>query len=523
MIPLSLAEVASIVGGHLNTHADPDAMVSASVEFDSRKLTKGSLFVAIPGERVDGHDFAEAAIAAGAVGVLAAREVEVPAVMVPKAAAQNTNAYALAHDTDGAAAAVIQAMSKLAREVVLRTGVKVVGVTGSAGKTSTKDMLASVLGSAGETVAPPGSFNNEIGHPYTALRVEEHTKYLVAELSARGLGHVAHLAHVAPPQVGVVLNVGSAHLGEFGSREVISQAKGELVEALPKDGTAVLNADDPFVVGMRGRTQAKVLTFGHQAPDADVRALEVRMGDNACAEFVLQFPDASQHLVQLKVAGMHQVSNALAAAAAGWALGLDPAQIAKALSQHKAASAHRMAVQEIAGVKLIDDAYNANPESMRAGLEAARAAAGSGRVVAVLGPMGELGPDADQQHAQVGLSLAAIGVEVLIAVGAPAIAEGARQANATGMHNQAQATGTHNVPVKTPATAGVGRVEKHVSVEVIEIPAQARGDESVNEQAARAARAVLRPGDVVFAKASNAAKLWEVTDWLATDLDEGEK
>lgn len=519
MIPLTLSEIAEIVGGHLNTHADPQATVTGSVEFDSRKLTEGSLFVAIPGERVDGHEFAEASIAAGAVAVLAAKEVSVPAVMVHKASGHKSNAYALAHDHDGSAAAVIQAMSALAREVVLRTGVEVVGVTGSAGKTSTKDMLASVLRSDGETVAPPGSFNNEIGHPYTALRVNEHTKYLVAELSARGVGHVAHLARIAPPTVGVVLNVGSAHLGEFGSREIIAQAKGELAEALPATGTAVLNADDPYVLAMRDRTDANVLLFSVQsdssesgangaaapAVSAGVRAAYVRMDNNACAKFMLHFPDGSAEPVRLQVAGLHQVSNALAAAAAGWACGLEPAQIAQALSSHEAASAHRMAVREVGGLKLIDDAYNANPESMRAGLEAASAAADTGRVVAVLGPMGELGDDADQQHFDVGLSLAGIGVEVLIAVGAPAIAEGARQANAESSSSSGHQAGARG------------------TIEVIEVPAESSGELSVNQQAAQIVRSLVQPGDVVFAKASNAAKLWEVTDLLATDLDEGEK
>ena len=236
MIPMTLAQIADITGGVLSQEADPEAKVTGFVEFDSRKIGPGGLFVAFPGANVDGHAFAPNAAAAGAVAALTTRDVGQPAVIVDKLAPrEGDNSDLAANDPDGSAAGVVAGMSKLARfvadELTAHHGLTIVGVTGSAGKTSTKDLIAAVLRAHGETVAPPGSFNNEIGHPYTVLRCTEETDYLVAEMSARGIGHIRHLAEIAPPQVGVVLNVGSAHIGEFGSRDNIATAKGELVEA----------------------------------------------------------------------------------------------------------------------------------------------------------------------------------------------------------------------------------------------------------------------------------------------------
>ena len=271
MIALSLAEIAQITGGRLDSVDEPETPVTGFVEFDSRKVTPGGLFVALPGARVDGHDYAHTAVEKGAVAVLAARPVGVPAIVVEprgRVEGDGANADIYANDVDGSAAAVVEALSALARAVTQRLATEqdltIVGVTGSAGKTSTKDLIATIFREVGETVAPPGSFNNEIGLPYTALRCDEHTRYLVAEMSARGIGHIRHLTEITAPRVGVVLNVGSAHLGEFGSRENIAQAKGELVEALPSaeaGGVAVLNADDPFVAAMATRTGAKVVYY----------------------------------------------------------------------------------------------------------------------------------------------------------------------------------------------------------------------------------------------------------------------
>ncbi|HST46500.1 UDP-N-acetylmuramoyl-tripeptide--D-alanyl-D-alanine ligase [Jatrophihabitans sp.] len=407
MIELSIAEIAGIVGGRL-VNADPDRTVSGKVEFDSRKVVAGDLFLAIPGARVDGHDYAEAAVAAGAVAVLASRPVPVPAIEV---------------------ADPVEAITTLARAVARRLSAVTIGITGSSGKTSTKDLLAQVLADAGPTVATPGSFNNELGYPYTVLLADESTRFLVLETSARGLGHIRHLTGIAAPRLAGVLNVGSAHLSEFGSREVIAQAKGELVEALPAaadGGVAVLNADDPLVSAMAARTTARVVTAGERA-GADVRAEGVAVDSAGRASFEL-VSAAGRAGVRLQVRGEHQVSNAVIAAALALACGMELPAVAEALSRATERSAWRMAVSETAaGITVINDAYNANPESMRAALKALAIMSEGRRSIAVLGHMAELGPDSIAQHDALGRHAVRLDVSVLIAVGeqARAIATGA--------------------------------------------------------------------------------------------------
>lgn len=488
MIDLTLGEIAELTSGRLIGGADPAQVVTGFVEFDSRKITPGGLFVALPGDNVDGHRFAAAAVDKGAVAVLAARDVDAPAIRVD----------APSDSDDDVADTVVEAMSALARAVALRLteehGLRIVGVTGSAGKTSTKDLMNAVFSAAGPTVAPPGSFNNEIGHPYTVLRCGVDTRHLVAELSARGIGHIAHLARIAPPLIGVVLNVGSAHLGEFGSRENIAVAKGELVEALPESGVAVLNADDPFVAAMAPRTQAKVVTYSTATPPASgatYYATDVSLDEVARASFTLHGPGFEPQDVSLRVFGSHQVSNALAAAAAGIEAGLDPAAVARSLSAHRAASAHRMDVSTRAdGVTLINDSYNANPESMSAAVAAlaytASAQPGS-RAIAVLGAMGELGGDGVDAHRDLGESLARFNVDFLVTVGGGELND---------------------------ATASAARAR---GVEVAEA--------ADNDSAAAAVEEILRTRpaiateeggrDVVLVKASNSAGLWQVAEKLS--------
>src|SRR5918997_3680002 len=272
VIPLTLAEVAEAVGGRLTRG---DGTVTGRVTLDSRAVAPGDLFVAVPGERVDGHDFLGAAAAAGAVAALSTRPDDaLPCVVVGEPVA---------------------ALGRLAAAVHTRLaagGLTTLGITGSSGKTSTKDLLGQVLATAGPTVSPPGSYNNDIGLPLTVLDADATTRYLVLEMGSRGPGHIARLCRVARPQIGVVLNVGSAHLGEFGSPEGIAQAKGELIEALPADGTAVLNADDPRVLAMASRTRARVVTTG-RGPDADVRATDVALDEQARARFTLAAQGAS--------------------------------------------------------------------------------------------------------------------------------------------------------------------------------------------------------------------------------------
>jgi UDP-N-acetylmuramoyl-tripeptide--D-alanyl-D-alanine ligase len=403
VIEMTLGEIAGIVEGRL-AEADPVTRVTGTVEFDSRQVTPGGLFLALPGEHVDGHDFTGAAVERGAVASIVTKDVPGPSVVV----------------ADG-----FSALAALAGAVVRRlTDTTVIGVTGSSGKTSTKDLLAQVLARLGPTIAPPGSFNNELGHPYTVLRATTDTRFLVLETSARGIGHIRHLTEIAPPRIGVVLNVGSAHLGEFGTRDAIAQAKGELVEALPADGVAVLNADDPLVAAMATRTAARAVLVG-EGETADVRAFDVSVDELGRATFELRAGDATAP-VHLQMVGRHHVGNALAVAAVALECGMPLAEVATALSEARPASRWRMEVTERSdGVLVINDAYNANPESMRAALDAldtmaaARAARG-GRSFAVLGEMAELGVDGPAEHEAIGQLAARLGISHVIAVGAAA-------------------------------------------------------------------------------------------------------
>ncbi len=414
MISMTLGEVAAATGGVLvGPPSAAELTVDGPVTTDSRECRAGSLYVARVGEHADGHSFAAAAGAAGAVGVLAERSLtDLPCVVVDDSQL---------------------AFGRLAREVVRRCpGLLVVGITGSSGKTSTKDLLASVLSTVGPTVAPVNSLNSEIGVPLTVCRVERDTRYLVAELGARGVGHVAYLAGVAAPTIGVVLNVGVAHLGEFGSVAAIAQAKGELVEALPADGLAVLNADDPLVAAMASRSQARVVLVG-ESDGADVRAAEVRLDAAGRPSFVLRAPGGSAP-VTLQLHGRHHVGNALAVAAVALEVGLTLDQVAVSLSAAVAGSRWRMEVTDRAdGVTVVNDAYNANPDSMRAALRALQAmgrpdGGARRRTWAVLGEMFELGPGTVAEHHGVGAFAAQHDIDVVVAVGAGGapLADGAR-------------------------------------------------------------------------------------------------
>jgi UDP-N-acetylmuramoyl-tripeptide--D-alanyl-D-alanine ligase len=413
VIPLSLARIAQVTGGQL-CHGDPDAVVSGEVVIDSRRAGPGGLFAAVAGERSDGHDFAAAAVTAGATAVLATRPVPVPSVLV---------------------ADVPAALAALARSVVdALPAVRIAGITGSSGKTSTKDLAAQLVERLGPTIAPAGSYNNEFGHPLTVLRADAATRYLVLELSARGIGHIAYLCRVAPPRYGVVLNVGHAHAGEFGGLDQVARAKGELAEALPPDGVAILNADDPRVLAMAARTEARVVTFS-SAPgsDAPVRAADIRLDELGRPSFTLLTPEGSAP-VTLRLHGAHSVPNALAAAALAGELGMDLDGIADGLGAAVARSRWRMEVHRRAdGVTVINDAYNANPESVRAAIDAlAHLSSQGGRAFAVLGHMAELGGTSRASHEDIGEYAARIGdsgLAGLIAVGEAAapLLDGARR------------------------------------------------------------------------------------------------
>ncbi|MGH8960311.1 MAG: UDP-N-acetylmuramoyl-tripeptide--D-alanyl-D-alanine ligase [Jatrophihabitantaceae bacterium] len=466
MIAMTLAEVAEAIDGRL-AGADPAAIVTAGVEFDSRSIAPGGLFLALPGEHVDGNDYVHAAVERGAVGAIVTRYTEGPCILVA--------------DGFGAIAALASAVARRL------AGSTIVGITGSSGKTSTKDLIAQLLGRLAPTVAPPGSFNNELGHPYTVLLADEHTRFLVLETSARGLGHIRYLTQIAPPRIGVVLNVGSAHLGEFGSREVIAQAKGELVEALPSagdGGVAILNTDDRIVAAMASRTAARIVTVGRSA-SADVRAEAVVLDEFGRAAFTLHAAGAAAH-VALRLVGEHHVDNALAAAAVALECGMPLDDVALVLGEATAKSHWRMEPTERAdGVLILNDAYNANPESMRAALKTlatiarARRARG-GRSFAVLGPMAELGDDGPEEHDALGRLAVRLDISTVIAVG-----EQARP-----IQHGAALEGSWDGESRWVADA---------------------------DAAIAMLRSELRSGDVVLVKASRAASLEQVAVAIAED------
>lgn len=464
MIAMTLAEIAAVVGGEVADlpATSAEVVVSGDPFLDSRSPVPAGLFVAIIGDHVDGHDFARAAVEAGAAAVLGSRPVGVPAVVVDDPT---------------------EALGRLARHVVgSLPDLVVIGVTGSQGKTGTKDVLAQVLEPHDDTIAPTGNYNNELGLPLTALRATEETRYLVAEMGARGVGHISYLASLVGPRVGVVLNVGVAHVGEFGSRAAIAQAKGELVEALPGDGVAVLNADDPLVAAMAARTIARVVTFGED-PSADVRIGDVRLDDHGRTLFTLSY-GGDERPIALGLVGAHQAMNAAAAAAAAIGAGLAFEEVCTALADVGPRSRWRMeAATRADGVTVVNDAYNANPDSMRAGLrtlvEIAHQRPGA-RSIAVLGEMKELGGTSRDEHDAIGRLAVRLGVSQLVVVG-----DGARA-----LHLGA-------------ALEGSWDGESVLVADVAEAIAYVTG--------------VVRGGDVVLVKASRSAGLERVAAALLAD------
>jgi UDP-N-acetylmuramoyl-tripeptide--D-alanyl-D-alanine ligase len=417
MIPMTLAEIATVVDGRLAGAANRGP-VTAPAFVDTRDAVPGGLFVAVVGEHVDGHDFADAAVAGGAVGVLGTRPTVAPTVVVDDP---------------------VVALGRLARHVVDTLRPSVLALTGSQGKTGTKDFLAQVLSPAARTVWTEGNRNNEIGVPLTVLQATPDTRFLALEMGARGVGHIAELCAIAPPRVAAVLNVGTAHLGEFGSREAIASAKGEIVEALPGDGTAVLNADDELVADMARRTRARVLFFG---TDGDVAWRGLELDELGRPSFELGY-DGGWAPVRLLEAGAHQAANAAAAAAMALAAGVAWADVVAALGTARSLSPWRMALHERSdGLVVVNDSYNANPASMKAALDTLAAIGDKGgrRTVAVLGEMLELGELSEEQHADVGAHAAGLGVGILLTVGAAAGAIGVGARRTPGWQGEIVAT-----------------------------------------------------------------------------------
>ncbi|MFD7993120.1 UDP-N-acetylmuramoyl-tripeptide--D-alanyl-D-alanine ligase [Streptomyces mexicanus] len=455
MQPMTLSRIATVVGGRLVDVLDPEAQVTQPAVFDSRETVPGSLFLALQGEHTDGHAYAEAAVNKGATVALVTRPVGVPAIVVDDVLA----AFArlgrfLLHDALGTA--------------------KVVAITGSAGKTSTKDLIAQVL--PGQVVSTPQSFNNEIGLPLTITMADRDTDYLVLEMGARHIGDIRDLTRIAPPDISVVTNVGTAHVGEFGGRENIAEAKGEIVEAVQPGGAAILNADDDFVDVMRNRTQARVVTYG-LAEEATIRATGIEIDGHGRASYTLVTPEGSAG-VRLQFVGDVQVHNSLAAAAVGREAGLDVDQVAARLSEALPRSRWRMeTTTRPDGVTVVNDAYNANPHSMRHSLDAlaAMTRGRDQRSVAVLGRMNELGDDSRTAHEEIGRYAAGLDLDHIILVGG----------DEAGWMQQ-----------------GAGSV----GGKAVHLPDQDTALELLHK--------ILRPGDVVLVKASRGVQLQQLADAL---------
>jgi UDP-N-acetylmuramoyl-tripeptide--D-alanyl-D-alanine ligase len=447
MIPLSLGEIAAAVGGTVD--GDDTVMVTAPAVMDGRQAEPGGLFLAFAGKHVDGHNYADQASRSGAAAVLGSRPTHLPTVVV--------------EDTKAALQAL--AVHVVAR---LRDELTVVGLTGSQGKTSTKDLLGAVLSAAAATTSTIGNLNNELGVPLTMLRADFATRFLVLEMGARHIGDIALLTSLVAPDIAVVLNVGHAHIGEFGSRDAIAKAKSELVQGLAPGGTAILNADDPRVLEMRSLTDGRVLTFG-RSENADVRVLDLTLDRFGRPSFTLSTPDASVH-VALPIVGAHQAFNAAAAAAAGLAIEV-PLDAAAASLATASLSKWRMEMRDLAcGATLLNDSYNASPGSTRASLDALAAIEGRRRI-AVIGEILELGDESEAEHRAAG-EYAGSRADIVVAVG-------------------------ENV---RPLAVGAG----------------ARGVALANNDAAIDwLRDHLAPGDVVLIKASRGAHIDEVAAALA--------
>jgi UDP-N-acetylmuramoyl-tripeptide--D-alanyl-D-alanine ligase len=410
MIPMKASEIAVVVNGALH---GSDVLVSEAPVIDSRVAIDGSLFLAVQGENVDGHGFVEDAFARGAVLAITSKPVSQRHIIVDD---------------------VVAALGKLAQHVRSNLlDLTVIGITGSQGKTTTKELLASILSSAASTVAPHGNFNNEIGAPISLLHCTEATKYCIVEMGARHPGDIAHLCSIAQPNIGVVLKVGSAHVGEFGSIQAIAETKSELIQSLGPEGIAILGTYDDFTPAMARAHKGKTLTFG-ESSECDIRATDIEVREGR-AHFDLITPEG-RSAVGLRIVGLHQVANALAVASVATVLGFSLDQIASGLSTAESEAKWRMQIEELPSLVLINDAYNASPEATAAALQtlALFAQERGGESWAFLGKMHELGESSNADHAAIGTLASELGIDHLVCVGEPEYAATISASSATSVH-----------------------------------------------------------------------------------------
>jgi UDP-N-acetylmuramoyl-tripeptide--D-alanyl-D-alanine ligase len=404
MIPLTLEEI-SVAINAATLNFDSNLQVTGKVVIDSRKVSQGDLFVAINGEKVDGHDFCHEAIKKGAIAVVSSKElVGIPTLLVKEGNAASKNVDQ----------PTVIALGKLASYLLMKLpNIFKIAVTGSSGKTTTKDLLFDLGNLIGPTVAPVGSYNNEIGMPQTILECDEKTKVLILEMGAREVGNIKKLCQIAKPDTSILLNIGSAHIEIFGSRELILKTKSEIIECLNAEDVAVLNHEDETF--SKQKTKAKVVSFGLSG--ADVSAKNVVLNDKAQASYELEF-EGKVSQVNLKLVGAHQVSNSLAAAAVFLKKGLDIDLVAKTLSNSVAKSKWRMQVEvNSKNVTVINDSYNANPESMKAAIRTLKQAGADKKTFIIVGEMLELGSDSKQMHEEVADLIQKLDVKKTLVVG----------------------------------------------------------------------------------------------------------
>jgi UDP-N-acetylmuramoyl-tripeptide--D-alanyl-D-alanine ligase len=455
VIALHASEIAKIVGGEL---VGDDVLVTAAPVINSAQAVPGAIFLAIKGANVDGHDFVGDAHKHGAVLTFASKAVEGPHIVV---------------------ADVVAAVGKLAKHVRKELShLMVIGITGSQGKTTTKELLASVLANVAKTVAPTGNFNNELGMPISLLQCTEETRYCIVEMGARHEGDIAKLADIAVPNIGVVLKVGTAHVGEFGSVEAIARTKSEMISSLKPGAIAILGNYDQFTPRMAQLHQGKSVLFGEDA-ECQIRATDIEFREGR-AHFELVTP-AGRTAVGLRIVGLHQVANALAVAAIATELGISLDQIAVGLSTAESAAKWRMEIIELPNLLLINDAYNASPEAMVAALKtlALFAQERGGESWAFLGKMGELGESSPSDHAAIGTLASELGIDHLVCVAAPEYASSIEGGVLTTVHICS------------------------------------------NKEAAKLLASNINQGDVVLVKASRSEKLEELAEFIGTQFGEG--
>ena len=410
MIPLLASHIAQIVHGEF--HGE-DLLITEPAVLDSRAVHRGSIFLALIGEKFDGHNFVDEAFSNGAALAIVTRRVDQRCIVVDD---------------------VTKALGDLAAHCrSLLTNLQVVAITGSQGKTTVKDLLAQLLTTVGETIAPVGNFNNELGAPLTLLQSTVNTKFCIIEMGARHIGDIATLCQIARPNIGVVLKVGTAHVGEFGSREAVAKAKSEMISSLDPDAIAILGQYDEYTVRMSQLHEGRVITFG-ETSKADVRATDIEMREGR-PHFDLVTP-AGRSAVGLRVVGIHQVANALAVAAVGTALNLSLDLIAGSLSTSEMKSKWRMEIRELPDLLLINDSYNASPESVESALRTLVlfAQERGGEAWAFLGKMQELGASSEADHARIGTLASEIGIDHLVCIGAPEYAQNISHSKTTSIH-----------------------------------------------------------------------------------------